>query len=64
MEQAKINRINELAKKKKEYGLTAAEEEEQQALRQEYIASVKRNTRAALEQLRVPPKKQERKQGL
>ena len=37
----KINRINELARKSKETGLTDSEKEEQAALRREYIDSVK-----------------------
>lgn len=37
MEKAKIDRINELAKKKKEVGLTEEELSEQAALRAEYI---------------------------
>ena len=37
MEKEKIARINELAKKKKEEGLTAEELAEQAALREEYI---------------------------
>ena len=37
MEHAKILRINELARKKKEQGLTPAEVEEQAALRREYL---------------------------
>ncbi len=39
MEQEKINRINELAKKAREAELTEAEKAEQKALREEYIAS-------------------------
>ena len=37
MEQAKINRINELAKKKKAGTLTSEEKVEQAQLREEYI---------------------------
>ncbi|MCI5513253.1 MAG: DUF896 domain-containing protein, partial [Clostridia bacterium] len=39
MEQAKIDRINELSKKSKTVGLTPDEKEEQAALREEYIIS-------------------------
>lgn len=43
MNQEKIARINELAKKSKAEGLTEAEKKEQAMLRQEYIADVKKN---------------------
>ncbi len=43
MKQEKIDRINELAKKAKEEGLTEAEKAEQQLLRREYLADVKKN---------------------
>ena len=59
MRQEKIKRINELAKKKKEVGLTDAEFAEQKLLHQEYLSAVKRNAKTALEQLGVTPKKQE-----
>ncbi len=40
MEQAKIDRINELARKSRKQELTAEEKAEQQALRREYIDAV------------------------
>lgn len=43
MNEEKIARINELSRKSKAEGLTEAEKREQAMLRQEYIASVKRN---------------------
>ena len=49
MTQEKIARINELAKKSKTAGLTEAEKTEQQALRQEYLASVRESLRAQLD---------------
>ncbi len=49
MEQKKIDRINELARKKKAEGLTPAELEEQAALRAEYIASFRASLTAQLE---------------
>ena len=48
MEGSKIERINALARKSKAEGLTEAEKKEQALLRQEYIASVKRNLQAQL----------------
>lgn len=41
MNQEKINRINELARKSKTVGLTEEEKQEQAALRREYIDAVK-----------------------
>lgn len=51
MNKEKINRINELAKKKKETGLTPEETAEQKELRQEYLAGFRKNFRAQLEQI-------------
>ena len=49
MNQKKIDRINELAKKSKAEGLTAEEKAEQTALRNEYRQSVVGNLSAQLE---------------
>ena len=49
MEQAKIERINELARLKKQRGLTPEEQEEQTTLRQEYLADWRAGTVAVLE---------------
>ena len=50
MEQEKINRINELAKKQKTpEGLTPEEKEEQAKLREEYIAGFRANLRGILD---------------
>lgn len=51
MEKEKIERINCLAKKKKEQGLTTEEILEQKALREEYLDHFRRNLRAQLEQI-------------
>lgn len=48
MTDEKIQRINELAKKAKNEGLTDQEKAEQQALRQEYIEAYRRNLEAQL----------------
>ena len=49
MEQKKIDRINELAKKSKTEGLTADEKIEQAQLRSEYIAAFKASLVSSLE---------------
>lgn len=50
MEQAKVDRINALAKKSKTpEGLTEAEKTEQAALRREYVESFKRGLRVQLD---------------
>ncbi len=51
MEQSRIDRINALARKAKAEGLTPAEEAERAQLRQEYLASVRRNLRAQLDNI-------------
>lgn len=51
MEQFKLDRINELARKAKAEGLTEAEKTEQQALRAEYIAAYRKSLRAQLENM-------------
>ena len=49
MDQKKIDRINELAKKAKTEGLTEAETQERAALRREYIDSVVWNLKGHLD---------------
>ena len=49
MEQKKIDRINELARKHKSVGLTPEEEAERAALRREYIDSVVGNLKGQLD---------------
>lgn len=53
MEQEKIDRINELAKKAREEGLTEEETLERQALRKEYVSAHKESLKAALENVYV-----------
>lgn len=48
-----IARINELYHKSQSEGLTEEEKAEQQKLRKEYIASVKRNLTGQLDNIRV-----------
>ena len=53
MTEEKIARINELYHKSKSEGLTADEKKEQAVLRAEYIASVRRNLRAQLNNINI-----------
>ena len=49
----KIERINELARKKKTVGLTQVEQDEQLLLRQEYLESFRGGMRNRIEGLKV-----------
>lgn len=51
LDKEKMERINALAKKKKDTGLTEEEAAEQQALRDEYMTSFRKSFRAQLEQI-------------
>ena len=53
MDAKKIQRINELARKSKQEGLTPSEKEEQRMLRVEYIASVRMNLKAQLDNIDI-----------
>lgn len=56
MDQKKIDRINELARKSKSVGLTAEEKEEQKKLRTEYIAIIRMNMRSQLDNIDIQEK--------
>lgn len=51
MEQNKLDRINELARKSKSVGLTDEEKEEQAILRKEYVQLVHNNLRGQLQNI-------------
>ena len=53
MNETKIARINELARKSKAEGLTEAERKEQQLLRQEFLANVRRNLKSQLDNIDI-----------
>ncbi|MBQ6843692.1 MAG: DUF896 domain-containing protein [Agathobacter sp.] len=53
MNEEKITRINELARKSKAEGLTEAEKQEQAILRQEFIANVRNNLKVQLDNIDV-----------
>ncbi|GAJ25432.1 hypothetical protein JCM15457_297 [Liquorilactobacillus sucicola DSM 21376 = JCM 15457] len=52
-----IDRINELAKKKKESGLSPAELEEQKSLRETYLSLFRETFRSNIEMMQVFDKK-------
>ena len=52
MDEKKLKRINELARKSKAEGLTRAEQEEQAELRREYIEAVRMNLKAQLDNIK------------
>ena len=56
MDQKTIDRINALARKSKTEGLTPAEKEEQKKLRAEYIAVIRMNMRAQLDNISIQEK--------
>ncbi len=56
MDESRIARINELARKSKSVGLTPQEKEEQAKLRKEYIATIRMNLRSQLDQIDVEEK--------
>lgn len=53
MDDTKIARINELARKSKAEGLTEKEKKEQQLLRQEFLASVRANLKSQLDNIDI-----------
>lgn len=57
MERAKIERINVLAKKAKSEGLTDDEIIERDALRKEYLADIKANFKATLDNVEIVDEK-------
>ncbi|MEY8426363.1 DUF896 domain-containing protein [Lachnospiraceae bacterium 46-15] len=56
MNENKLKRINELARKSKAEGLTQAEQEEQAGLRREYIEAVRMNLKAQLDNIDIKEK--------
>ena len=53
MDKAKIDRINELAKKKRQEGLTFEETAEQNELRRQYIDEFKNSLRQQIESIKI-----------
>ena len=56
MDKTKIDRINTLAHKAKSVGLTEEEKKEQAELRQEYLAAVRQNLKAQLNNIDIKEK--------
>ena len=61
MDKTKIDKINFLAKKSREVGLTEEEKAEQAKLREEYIAAFKKNLRSQLDNMYVVDEKGNKK---
>lgn len=56
LDKIKIDRINALAKKAKAEGLTEEELKEREALRKEYLASIRANFKAVLDSVEITDK--------
>lgn len=56
MNEEKIARINELARKSKTTGLTPEEKKEQMSLRKEFLATIRMNIRTQLDSIDVQEK--------
>lgn len=56
MDNIKIDRINTLAHKAKSVGLTEEEKKERDALRKEYIATIRMNLRSQLDNISIKEK--------
>lgn len=61
MNKEKIERINFLAKKSREVGLTDEEKTEQAKLREEYVAAFKKSLRAQLDNVYIVDEKGNKK---
>lgn len=57
MEKEKLDRISYLARKSKTEGLREDEKKEQAALRAEYLAAVRKNFKATLDNIEIVDKK-------
>ena len=57
-DQKKLNRINELAKKNKEEGLTDKELQEREVLRKEYLEHFRGHFKSRLESIKVVSKEE------
>ena len=53
MDKKQIDRINELARKKKTVGLTESEVKEQETLRQQYLSEFRANLQAMMDQVYI-----------
>lgn len=59
LDKAKIDRINELAKKARTTGLTDEETAERDVLRKEYLAAIRENFRQTLDSIEIVDNKGE-----
>lgn len=56
MDAKKIERINQLAKKSRETGLSEAEKSEQKQLREEYLSAIRSNFKSTLDNIKIVDK--------
>ncbi len=57
MTREKMDRISELSKKSRSVGLSEEEKKEQRILREEYLADIRRNFKATLDNIEIVDKK-------
>lgn len=57
MTREKMDRISELSKKSRSVGLSEEEKEEQRLLREEYLADIKKNFKATLDNVKIVDEK-------
>ncbi len=63
IEKKRLDRINQLARKQKNEGLTKEEKEEQRVLREEYLKSFRKQFRNQLDSIKIVDEKKD-KNGL
>ncbi len=60
IEKKRLDRINQLARKQKDEGLTKEEKEEQRLLREEYLKSFRKQFRKQLDSIKIVDEKEDK----
>ncbi|MBK5251048.1 MAG: DUF896 domain-containing protein [Peptostreptococcaceae bacterium] len=60
IEKKRLDRINQLARKQKDEGLTKEEKEEQRVLREEYLKSFRKQFRKQLDSIKIVDEKEDK----